>query len=514
MKTINSWVCPARLLGIAFAVAMLASALAPAHLAAHDGHEQSNVIANADGANVRLRSGPSSQDDEITRFPEGSAVEIIGGPHTAADGGAWHQVTIDGRSGYMDSAFLVAVESRHAGIGGSGVTSGIATTNNPVHLRTGPSTVDAVVRTLGAGERVTLTGASQDGWNSVSATGGDGWVFAEFLDFGDSIPGTRYTIESVHLRTGPGTSFDSITTMEAGVELESTGAEAGEFVEVTSPFGEGWVSAQFIGNTAPAAAEAPLAEAPAQPVPDEAEATAEPMARFATANVNLRSESSQSAPVVIVIADGAEVEFSGDTENGYSRVTTAAGAGWISSDYLAETRPESPAQPELSSSLITWPVAGGEWFISQGYNGSSHQNRDQYWQYFYSLDLKRSDGSTAGQPIYAPVNGTVRWIDESTGGMSIDIGSGLAYAFFHARLDPGIREGDVIAQGQFMGTIAPAGEAASGSSAHLHITIWETSDGGNFSRSAIPFTGAVAIEGIDFPATGAGNDHRGYAFNP
>jgi hypothetical protein len=65
-----------------------------------------------------------------------------------------------------------------------------------------------------------------------------------------------------------------------------------------------------------------------------------------------------------------------------------------------------------------------------------------------------------------------------------------------------------------MGTIAPAGEAGSGSSAHLHITVWETSDEGNWSRRAIPFTGNVAIEGESFPADGSGNDWRGYIFNP
>ena len=159
-------------------------------------------------------------------------------------------------------------------------------------------------------------------------------------------------------------------------------------------------------------------------------------------------------------------------------------------------------------------MSGDEWVISQGYNGSSHQNQSQYWQYFYSFDLKRTDGSTTGQPVYSAVNGRVRWIDEATGGMSIYMGDGLAYAFFHARLDPGISEGDTITQGQYMGTIAPAGEAGSGSSAHLHITIWETSDEGNWSRRAIPFTGNVAIEGVEFPTTGAGNDYLGYTFNP
>jgi len=605
MKTLRTWVCSARLIGPALAAMLLTGTLAPTDVMAHQGHEHGNVIANADGDNVRLRSGPSYKDGEITRFPEGTGVDILDGPYDAADGSIWYQVDIDGRVGYMDSDYLVAIEVDDDEGGGdvaeipSGPTSGTATTNDSVYLRSGPSTADSVVRTLAAGELVTLTGGGRDGWTSVSATDGDGWVYSEFLAFDNAPSGTRYTIDTVHLRSGPGTSHDSIAYLETGVQLEPTGVQESGFVQVTSPFGEGWVSAEYVGTPAPEASEptpepeqagatgtrytidtvhlrsgagtnfdsiaylqagvelqltgteesgfvevtsslgngwvfaqyidGAAPEAPTVPdLPREPEAPAEPdvpedaAVQFTTANVNLRSGSSQAATVVTVVPTRTEVAFSGVTTEGFSEVRTTAGAGWIASEFLSDIRPEAPAgpaaepqpEPEPSNSLTTWPVSGDEWVISQGYNGSSHQNQTQYWQYYYSFDLKRSDGSTAGQPVYSAVNGTVRWIDEATGGMSISMGDGLAYAYFHTRIDPGIQEGDTITQGQYMGTIAPAGEAASGSSAHLHITIWETSDEGNWSRRAVPFSGNVAIEGVEFPATGAGNDYRGYTFNP
>lgn len=522
MKTLRSWVCSARLLGPALAALLLAGTLAPAGVVAHQDHEHGNVIANADGDNVRLRSGPSYEDSEITRFPEGTGVDILDGPFDAADGSIWYQVDIDGQTGYMDSVFLAAIEVDDADGGSevaeipSGPTSGMATTSDSVYLRSGPSTADAMIRALDAGEQVTLTGGERDGWNSVSATDGDGWVYSEFLAIANAPSGTRYTTDTVHLRSGPGTSFDSVTYLDTGAHLELTGEQESGFVQVTSDFGEGWVPAEYIGASAPEAPMVPdqpqVPEAPVEPGVPEA------IVRFTTADVNLRSAPSQAATVVSVVATGTEVEFAGVTADGFSKVATAAGAGWIASEFLSEIRAETPAGPapeaDASNAPITWPVSGDEWVISQGYNGSSHQNQTQYWQYYYSFDLKRSDGATAGQPVYSAVNGTVRWIDEASGGMSISMGDGLAYAFFHAQLDPGISEGDTITQGQYMGTIAPAGEAGSGSSAHLHITIWETSDEGNWSRRAIPFAGNVAIAGVEFPATGAGNDYRGYTFNP
>ncbi len=537
MKTLRTSVCFARRLGPVLAAVLLAATMAPNLALAHQGHEHGNVIANADGDNVRLRSGPGYDDDEINRYPEGTGVDIVDGLYDNTDGSIWYQVDIDGQSGYMMSDFLVAIEEADADaenegeVAVSGPSSGSATTNDSVYLRSGPSTADAIIRTLDAGEQVTLTGGSREGWTSVSAMGGDGWIFGEYLAFPNAPSGTRSTIDTVHLRSGPGTTYDSITYLDAGVELQLTGNIESGFAEVTSTFGNGWVSTQYLSESAPespmapgvpAAPEAPVeSDVPEEPelpgVPGIAE---EPVVRFTTANVNLRLAGSQTATVVTVVPASSEVEFAGVTAAGFSEVRTVTGDGWIASEFLSDIRTEAPAgpepqpEPEASDSLITWPVSGDEWVISQGYNGSSHQNRTDSWQYYYSFDLKRSDGATAGQPVYSAVNGTVRWIDEATGGMSIYMGDGLAYAYFHTRIDPGIDEGDIITQGQYMWMIAPAGEAASGSSAHLHITIWETSDEGNWSRRAVPFSGNVAIEGIDFPATGAGNDHLGYTFNP
>ncbi len=176
---------------------------------------------------------------------------------------------------------------------------------------------------------------------------------------------------------------------------------------------------------------------------------------------------------------------------------------------------------EASSTNIKWPfVSGATWYVSQGYNtspseGWSHfncnpttlkdaisntQSCSQYYQYKYSFDVKRLDGNTAGQTVVSPVNGTIRWIDEAYGGMSIDLGDGYAYAYFHTILASGLAAGQSVTQGQYLGTVAPAGQAGNGGTAHIHLTLWQTIDGGNWSRNAVPFTGVRSIDGADFPA--------------
>ncbi len=185
----------------------------------------------------------------------------------------------------------------------------------------------------------------------------------------------------------------------------------------------------------------------------------------------------------------------------------------------------SSPQPASAASMIKFPFASGAtWTISQGYHtnpnqGGSHYNCteypgrscSQYWTYKYSVDLVRKDGDTSGQPVLSPVNGTIRWIDVAYGGMSIDLGNGWAVAYFHTDLAPGLAAGQTIVQGQYLGAVAPPGRGGNGGFPHLHLTLWETTDGGNWSRNAQPFSGAQAIDGYDFPAlsSSTNNQHRG-----
>ena len=119
-----------------------------------------------------------------------------------------------------------------------------------------------------------------------------------------------------------------------------------------------------------------------------------------------------------------------------------------------------PASVLAHHTTIKMPfAAGATWRVLQGYNGSSHQNNSSTWQYYYSLDLVRADGNTAGQRVLSAVDGTIRWIDEAYGGMSINLGDGYAFAYFHTVLAPGLAAGQTIRQGQYLGTVAPPGGA-------------------------------------------------------
>ena len=634
--------------GIIVAIMMVLGLLAPSVAVADGGVPITGtaVIANADGQNVRLREAPSRDATEISRFAEGTEVEIVDGP-VSGDDAIWYEVEVESEVGFMDADFLepadgvpTAPPTSTPGTP-SGPVSGQATVTENVHVRSGPSTSDSIVVTLQSGAVVTLTGAERNGFVSVSAAGGDGWVAREFLTPVGSTPAPtpvptepqtptatatpadtlRYVLETVHLRSGPAESYESLGTLPVGTELMLLGPVEGEFAKVYSPLGAGWVYTQVIGpvNPGPTATSTvtpgvtptptatvtetpgqtgtwytqvdthlreaasadsasivfmaagvpvqlqgeesngfvrvstvfgegwvalsdigdnqpgttptvtpttppvtPTATVPATQAPTETvtptTTPGQAVSRWTTENVNLRAEADPGSSSLGVIAAGTEVQFTGEVANDFSRVETSLGTGWIASAFLSETAPTPTPPPtpteEPSGALLSWPVSGGEWRVLQGYNGSSHQNRSSTWQYLYSLDLVRTDGSTVGQPVYAPADGVVRWIDEANGGGSIYLGDGLAFAWFHTIVDPSVVEGGTVTKGQQIGTIAPAGVAGGGSTPHLHITMWETDDEGNWSRRAVPFTGELALESENFPSDGSAYQWTGTIIVP
>ena len=110
---------------------------------------------------------------------------------------------------------------------------------------------------------------------------------------------------------------------------------------------------------------------------------------------------------------------------------------------------------------------GSEWQILAGYNTVTHSAADKGDP--YAIDLERVDAPTSGSQVLAPF--------------------------------AGIR-GRTVGRGQPVATVAPPGEANNNGTAHIHMAL--TTGGTN-----IPFTGAYALEGRDFPATTAPNAYSG-----
>ena len=477
------------------------------------------VVAYAQGDDVRVRDGASYDAGIVTSVPEGSTVSVLDGPFDDGVGNLWYAVSVAGVSGYMVSDYLANATSSPA------ATPSGASVTDSVNLRTGPSVGYASVTTIPAGSGISMLGESTDGWYLIDWSGYVGWIYGEFISDGGSAPapapepepepepepditwieaGLRYTNDSVNFRSAATLDSTVYELLPAGLEVELTGRSQNGFAEAVANGYTGWISLDFLTASAPAESE-----------PDVE--WIEAGTRYTNDSVNFRSGPSLDSTVYDVLSPGTAVELSGRSQNGFAEGEANGSTGWVSIDYLSLEAPAAPSQPSAPSaggSSIIFPMSGGEWYIGQGYNGSSHQNNSGLWQYQYSFDFARTDENTGGQATYSPVNGTVRWLDPSTGGISIDAGGGLAVALFHIDIDPSVQPGDSMAQGQYIGTVSYPGGGGNGGWPHIHMSAWATNDGGNWDRRAIPFEGAFAISGMSFPSNGVAQDWTGTVIYP
>jgi cell wall-associated NlpC family hydrolase len=66
------------------------------------------VVGGTGGDGLNLRAGPGTDADILTALPDGTLVEITGGPVNDADGAPWYQVAAaDGASGWAIGLYLV-----------------------------------------------------------------------------------------------------------------------------------------------------------------------------------------------------------------------------------------------------------------------------------------------------------------------------------------------------------------------------------------------------------------------
>lgn len=530
-------------------------------------------ITYGNGQDVLLRASPGYDQVVLNGYAEGTPVEIVDGPLTAADGSTWFGVLVAGEPGYLagdvlggggapePAADLAEAPAAAPADGTQELTAaqpaaapeaapaGTAYATADLNLRAGPGPEDPILLVVPAGAPLATTGEAANGYLGVAYDGQSGWADGAYLGAGApaadpglqeltaaqpaapaettapvadpaaASAGTSASVNGlVNLRGGPSEADAVLRVLPAGSPVTVTGAESSGFLPVWYNGTAGWIATRFIdssGLTAPS---------PAQPAAAPA-ATGETMpltgARIVAEPVNLRAEPAVASPVIGVIPGGTELSPLAGPEAGFYQVSYNGLTGWVAGAALGETgapadgqstsayAPGPGLEPDAGGSGLIWPVTGGNWSIMQGYNGSSHQNQSSNWQYYYSLDLVRSEGDTAGQVVLAPTAGTVRWLDPSTGGISIDIGNGHAVAMFHVSVDPGLRDGTPVQQGQVIGHISGPGEAGFAGTPHLHFSLWQTSDGGNWSRSAVPFTGPYAIAGQEFPDTGGSNQYRG-----
>lgn len=189
-------------------------------------------------------------------------------------------------------------------------------------LRSGAGTGYGVITSLAKGTEVRYLadGGTANGYRwykvLVLATGVQGFMAANLLSAPDGgtdpvIIGTAKTTSSVNLRSGPSTTNSVLRVVPAGTTVQISSTVRNGFRYVIHDGLAGWIADQFLGSGQPSG---------------ETFTT--------TARLNLRSQPSATATVLLVIPSGATVKALAGTASGWRQVSYQGTVGWASTNYL------------------------------------------------------------------------------------------------------------------------------------------------------------------------------------
>jgi uncharacterized protein YraI len=219
-----------------------------------------------------------------------------------------------------------------------------AVTTDYLNLRSGPRTDMRIRAVMPPGETVELLGGTRRGFYKVSWNGQPGWAHGDYLDFdgssgggggggGSDLPGGSgggwaVVDSALNLRAAPSTSAQIILVMPGGADIELTGDSSNGFLGVIYNGNRGWGHGDYIstggsggGDDGGGGSDLPGGDGGEWAVVDSA--------------LNLRSGPSTGSSIILVMPGGADIQLTGDSNNGFLGVIYNGNRGWGHSDYIS-----------------------------------------------------------------------------------------------------------------------------------------------------------------------------------
>ena len=207
------------------------------------------------GNSVNVRSGPGTTYSIIGSESKGYELQ-----RTGRTNNGWSRVNYKGGVGYVSESYLTATKPVTNNNSSSGTTSGDkvrVSAASGANLRSGPGTNYSIVATVANNTELTRTGTSGD-WTIVSYNGQTAYISTSLVSGGSSSSGSsgsgssvtadsgtvKVTGNSVRIRSGPGTGYGQIGSVNAGTTLTVTG-KSGDWYQVSYNGQTGYISATY-----------------------------------------------------------------------------------------------------------------------------------------------------------------------------------------------------------------------------------------------------------------------------
>lgn len=236
-----------------------------------------------------------------------------------------------------------------------------------LNIRSGPGIAFEIVDQLVENEPVDKRNCNPQGsWCYISHDGPGGWVASVFLtdsltpeprleqpvsipqDSSDYIANTQ-----VNVRTGPGTQFAVIDTLEVNDSVKrGQCSSSGRWCYVDHAGADGWVSNKFLS---------PVVTTPTPTSNAEPEDEFSPLQYVAKSSVNIRSGPGTNFNVLDRLTEGENITRNQCLPNGtWCYITHAGPDGWVSADFIypyGEVQSVDTVQPTTSTVTLRTATA-------------------------------------------------------------------------------------------------------------------------------------------------------------
>lgn len=257
-----------------------------------------------------LRQNASSSSKSLAGLQRKTKIERLGAT------GSWTKVKAGGKTGFVPTSQLAT--------GQPAAVYRYSQSKQAIYKTA--STKGIPAKTLASGTKVEWLRTSGS-WSYVLASGSYGWIQSSKLGTKapvvDKVIGSRWVLDKTTVRATAASTGKSMGSIPAGEKL-SLYSTSGSWSKVQTSRGTGWVPTSALVTSA----YTPLSS----------------VSRWSTSNVNLRAGNSAATKSLGVVPKAEKVTALG-TSNGFTRVKTSKGTGWVSTSYLGTSRPQA-TQPE------------------------------------------------------------------------------------------------------------------------------------------------------------------------
>lgn len=220
--------------------------------------------------------------------------------------------------------------------------------NVVVNVREGPNLEEAIIGKLTINKDYMVLKEEND-WIQIQFTDSStGWVAAYLVSKNSNSAMKKeatiqekseaiVTEDGLRLRKGPGTSYQVISTLTQGTKVTLIASE-GEWVNILTSFGKGWVHKDFVGtsNTSLPSQENTTKSNPTQ----KNELTNSQLATVLEDQINVRSNPSTTATIIGKLAKNTALHVVKE-ESDWAKIEYSGNTGWVHRKFLEYSSTDS-----------------------------------------------------------------------------------------------------------------------------------------------------------------------------